>query len=162
MAVFYLDTSALTKLYRTEVGAEVRIQLLRGDSPSDGCYISFFVNLELTSAILRLVKGGQLEDDVAGAILTMFERDATALIRVWPLNDEIAETAVSVVERFHLKSGDAINLATALTLKGREPDASLVMVSADRELLEASADAGLQTLNPQAANASQQLSDLRD
>jgi predicted nucleic acid-binding protein len=84
------------------------------------------------------------------------------LIRVWPLNDEIAETAVSVVERFHLKSGDAINLATASTLKSREPDASLVMVSADRELLEASADAGLQTLNPQAANASQQLSDLRD
>jgi predicted nucleic acid-binding protein len=57
MPVFYLDTSALVKRYRTEPGTEVVEELFAGAPPGDEFFISFLSIIELTSAVLRLVKG---------------------------------------------------------------------------------------------------------
>ena len=161
MAIFYLDTSALVKRYRTERGADVVGDLLTDPPPEDRFYLSFLTTLDLISGILRLVNGGQLREDLARAILARFRQDALELFRVWPLDDEMITPAVSVVERFRLRSGDAIHLASALELSRVQPGAHFVMVSADRELLDASSTAGLATLDPEEAGAHQQLSTLR-
>lgn len=85
MPVFYLDTSALVKRYRTEQGAEIIEQLLANPSPEDRFIISFLSIIELTSAILRVARGGQLREDTAIEILARFRRDARELLRIWPL-----------------------------------------------------------------------------
>lgn len=113
MPVFYLDTSALVKRYRTEQGTEIVQQLFDNPSPEDRFFISFFSIIELTSGILRLAKGGQLSQDTANQILARFWRDVQKLFRLWPLNDDIAVDAVTVVEEHRLRSADAIHLATA-------------------------------------------------
>lgn len=160
MPVFYLDTSALVKRYRTERGTEVVEQLLANPSPEDRFFISFLSIIELTSGITRLLRGGQLREDSANEILAAFRRDIRELFRVWPLDDEVAIAAVGVAEEFGLRSADAIHLATAQRIAPLTPDAP-VMVSSDRELLNAAAAAGLIALDPQVPGSAERLKQLR-
>lgn len=113
MPVFYLDTSALVKRYRAEQGTEVIEQLLSNPSPEDRFFLSFLSIIELTSAALRLVRGGQLREASANELLATFRGDVRDLFRVWPLNEDIATNAVAVIEAHRLRSADALHLATA-------------------------------------------------
>jgi predicted nucleic acid-binding protein len=160
-AVFYLDTSALVKRYRTEQGTEIVQQLFDNPSPEDRFFISFFSIIELTSGILRLAKGGHLSQDTANQILARFRRDVQKLFRLWPLNDDIAVDAVTVVEEHRLRSADAIHLATAQRVASLASPAQVIMVSSDRELLDAAAVAGLHALDPQARGSAEKLDTLR-
>ena len=151
MPVFYLDTSAIVKRYRNELGTEAIDSLF--DEPQDDTkfYTSFLTTLELTSSILRLVKGGQLGRSVADGMLARFRQDSHETIRVLPMTDAIVNDAVAVVERHQLRSGDAIHLATAAAIFRLAPDLEAVLVSSDRELLVAAVDSGMGVLNPQDA-----------
>ena len=65
MPVFYIDTSALVKRYRTEQGTGVVEVLLSDPRPEDRFFLSFLSVIELTSGILRLGKhplGGGIVD----------------------------------------------------------------------------------------------------
>jgi len=84
MPVFYLDTSALVKRYRTELGTEVVEELLGNPRPQDRFFVSFLSIIELTSGVLRLARGGQLREDIAQEILARFRHDVRDLLRVWP------------------------------------------------------------------------------
>lgn len=161
MPVFYLDTSALVKRYRTEQGTEVVERLLSSPAPHDRFFLSFLSVIELTSGILRLAKGGQLPEDTAHEILARFRRDVRNLFLLWPLGDEIAASAVTAVEEHRLRSTDAIHLATAQKIASLASGTQAVMVSSDRELLDAAAAAGLIPLDPQARGSAEKLSQLR-
>lgn len=161
MPVFYLDTSALVKRYRTEQGTEVVEQLLSNPSPEDRFFISFLSIIELTSAVLRLVRGGQLREETANQLLARFRRDVQDLFRVWPLNEDIAASAVQVVEARRLRSADALHMATAETIASLASGACAVMVSSDRELLDAAGAAGLVPLDPQTPGSADKLKQLR-
>lgn len=161
MAIFYLDTSALVKRYRNEQGTEVVDQLVVVSAPEDRFYFSFLSVIELTSSIMRLVKGGQLPEGIAREILARFRQDIRDLFQVWPLNEDIARSAVWVAEEHRLRSGDAIHMATALTVSSLAHGVSFVLVSADQELLEAAASAVITTLDPEKPIAFQQLMRIR-
>ena len=162
MALFYLDTSALLKRYRTEQGTDVVTELLENSTPDDRLYISVLAVLEFTSGILRLVKGGQLSEGIAEGILASFRQDVRYLFRTWPLNEEITNSAVTVVEEHRLRSADAIHLATALAISSVQPEVIFVLVSSDHELLDATAAAGLTVLDPAEPRAALQLSGIRE
>ena len=161
MVIFYLDTSALLKRYRTEQGTDVVTELLVTPTPDDRLYISFLAVLEFTSGILRLVRGGQLAVSIADGILARFRQDVRDFSRIWPLNEEITNSAVAVVEEHRLRSGDAIHLATALAIGSVQPEVLFVLVSSDHELLDAAAAAGLTVLDPAEPRAFFQLSGIR-
>lgn len=148
MPIFYLDTSALVKRYRTEPGTEV-------------VFVSFLSVLELTSAILRLARGGELREDTAGEILASFRRHLHDLLEVWPLADEITAAAVSAVQRHSLRSADALHFASAEKIAALAPGTKVVMVSSDLELLDAAEAAGLTALDPQAPGSAVKLKQLR-
>ena len=63
MTIFYLDTSALVKRYKTEEGSDIidnlYDNLLRGHSMAT----SFLTVLEFVSAIRRLLKGNRISQD---------------------------------------------------------------------------------------------------
>ncbi|MBI2988340.1 MAG: type II toxin-antitoxin system VapC family toxin [Deltaproteobacteria bacterium] len=120
MAVFYLDTSALVKRYRTEQGTEVVEELLANPSPDDRFFICFLSIIEMTSGVLRLARGGQLREDTANRILARLRLDVRELLRAWPLNEQVAADAVTVAERHTLRSGDAIHLAAAQLALSRQ------------------------------------------
>jgi len=161
MAVFYLDTSALVKRYRTELGTDVVERLFSEPRPQDRFFISFLSIIELTSGVLRLARGRQLRDDTAQEILARFRHDVRQLLRVWPLDEDIALAAVTVVEQHRLRSADAIHLASAQAIGSLVPGTPVVTVSSDRELLDAAESAGLTPLDPQAADAAERLKQAR-
>jgi len=72
MPVYYFDTSAILKRYRNELGTDVVDRLFDSPQGDSQFYISFRTILELTSSILRLVKGGQLSQSVADDMLARF------------------------------------------------------------------------------------------
>ena len=153
MTVFYLDTSALVKRYRTEQGTEVVEELLADPSPEDRFFICFLSIIEMTSGVLRLARGSQLREDTANRILARFRLDVRELFRVWPLNEQLAADAVAVAERHKLRAGDAIHLAAAQQIAGAASGTQVVMVSSDRELVDAAQASGLAPLDPQAGDS---------
>ena len=148
MAHFYLDTSAVVKRYRTEPGTDVTSTLLEQPTPDDRFYVSFLLVLEFTSGILRLVRGGRVRQSTADGIIARFRQDARDLLRIWPLDDSILGSAITVVQNHRLRSADAIHLATALAVSSVEPNVPLTLVTSDAELAEAGQAAGLETLTP--------------
>ena len=153
MPVYYLDTSAIVKRYLEEQGTEVMDRLLDDTGPHNSFYTSWLSILELTSAILRLANGGRLTRDAADTVLARFRQVIGETILLWPVDDSILRAALAVVERHQLHSGDAVHLATAATIFRLAPDAETILVSSDRELLEAAMGSGMGVLNPQDAAA---------
>ena len=149
MPVYYLDTSAILKRYRNEPGTEAIDRLFDSPQPDSQFYISFLTILELTSSILRLVKGGQLTQNLADNMLARFQEDTQDTLRILPLTDAILNGAVAVVEQHQLRSADAIHLATASSIFSLAPEAEAILVSSDRELLAAAANSGMGVLDPQ-------------
>ncbi len=132
MPVYYLDTSAIFKRYRDEPGTEALDTLFDASQADTSFYTSFLTTLELTSSVLRLVKGGQIGRNVADNILARFREDTPDPIRVLPLTDAIVNGAVAVVETHALRSADAIHVATASTIFSLAPELEGVLVSSDR------------------------------
>ena len=151
MSIYYLDTSAIVKLYVDEPGTEVMDRLLDGIGSGDRFYTSWLSILELTSVILRLAKGGRLTPEAADHILARFRNDIEETIRSWPLDDSVLSAAMAVVERHALRSADAIHLATAASIFSLAPESETVLVSSDRELLQAAEQSGMGVLDPQDA-----------
>ena len=100
MGIFYLDTSAIVKRYRNETGTDLVDKLLDSPHPQHRFYTSFLSVLEMTSALLRLAKGGQIDQDTAKETLARFHRDLRQNFRVWPLDDN----AVRLLYLYHNSS----------------------------------------------------------
>ena len=149
MPVFYLDTSAILKRYRSEQGTEVVDQLLLDPPPDNRFYTSSLAALEVQSALSRLVRGGHLDRNLADDWMARFGEDTLRVIQLWPLDDSILTIALRVADRHGLRSGDAIHLATAEVIFRLTSESDKVFVSSDRELLEAAVDSGMEVLDPQ-------------
>lgn len=138
MSRYFLDSSALVKRYRNEVGSQWVLQLL---SPQNHLVIHRLSHIEVASAILR-----RNADAQAPAALTMFNNDVADVFDVLEFNDQLISTALAVVSTHRLRAADAIQLASALLSKSG--DQELILVSADDELNAAAATEGLQVENP--------------
>ena len=155
----YLDASAVLKRYITsEAGADFMRILLEGATPNEVFCVSTFGVLEVNAAIRRRVVSEILLDEA----LRKLGQDSVRLFRVIPTNDDILGQAVSIVENHHLRAGDAIHLATALSIVATVADSQVFMVSSDAELLEASEAAGIGAIDPQMDDAMGSLRQLRE
>ncbi len=161
MALFYVDTSAIIKRYQREKGTGVVDQLIDNPVGEDRFYTSFLSVLELTSGIMRLTKGGQLQEHNANELIARFREDLRQRFRVWPLDNDITSKAVSIVEQHKLRSADAIHMATALAIFSLISGHDSVLVSSDHEMLEAAEASQLATIDPQEANSLDKLFQLR-
>ena len=149
MPVYYLDTSVILKRYRDEQGTEVVDQLLFDPWPEDRFYTSFLSALEVRAATSRLIRSGQLDRNAAERLLARFREDSHLVLQIWPLDNSILNAALTVADRHGLRSGDAIHLATASTIFRLAPGLENVLVSSDRELLEAAIESGMGVMDPQ-------------
>lgn len=152
MAYFYFDTSALLKRYRREPGTDALNHLLATTTAQSGfslCYTSYLTVLESTSSLLRLVKGGQMEEDKATEMLARFHSDINQWLTVWPVDDALLRESLLVVQRHRLKAADAIHLATALGISLATPGENMVVVASDAQLAAAAGVSGLEAFNPE-------------
>lgn len=130
--MLYLDTAALTKLVRREAESDVLADWLDAQSPLPWVS-SVLVEVELPRALRRS------EPALLGAVPAVLARVARYEI------DDVVRAAAAAQPDPHLRSLDAIHVATASTIFGGQLHA---FVTYDERLLSAAAAIGLPTASP--------------
>jgi predicted nucleic acid-binding protein len=133
--VIYLDTAAIVKLVRRERSSEELTAWLdeRTDRP---LVASALVEVEVPRALRRSAPQALVG---VPAILTRIHR--------LEINATVRQTAAAF-EIPHLRSLDAIHLATAYLLAARAPADPLVFVTYDDRLLDSARETGLAIAAP--------------
>jgi len=149
MPGYFIDTSALVKLYHDEVGAEA-VREIFADSQST-CFISRLCVLETQSALIRKIRERQIDEEQFSIYRVGFLGDvADEIVRVYRTPPHYLRTAESLLLKYgassKLRTLDAIQLAVATDALNR--DLLSIFVSADVALCEVAAQEGFQTINP--------------
>jgi hypothetical protein len=151
LGVYYLDTSALAKLYVREPGTDEMVRLAE---PSSGHTIAILglARVEFRSAVRRRERAGDVSPEVAAELITRMDSHLQTLYVVQPVTEAVLEEASGLVDRHALRAYDAVQLAGCLALRARvsEPPS---FVCSDRQLLIAAGEEGLAVLDPAAEPA---------
>jgi predicted nucleic acid-binding protein len=151
MAVYYLDTSALVKLYVQEPGTEVVLSLT-SDLADDRLAILDLARVELRSAVRRRERARDFESAQAFQILSQFDEHVSELYLTQPCSSSVVEEAARILDHHALRAYDALQLAGAIVLQaGGLSD--LTFVCADKELVKAARAEGLTVIDPEAREA---------
>lgn len=147
MALYYLETSALVKLYVREQGTD---RLLRLASRATGhrFVVLALAQVEFHSAIRKRQRLGDIDESIATRVIGRFEQHLESKFVRQIVSDSVLDTATGLVDRYPLRAYDAVQLAGCVALKitsgGRDP----VFVCADHQLRQAAESEGLQSLDP--------------
>ena len=156
MALYYLDTSALVKRYRTERGTEVMAALFSDQTPDSAFITSHLTVLEVEAVAARAIGARLLTQRAHGTLLRLFNEDLDRAITVLPLTSAVLSEAIGVARRYTLRAGDCIHLATALRT-AQAVSATIVFVTSDMELHRAAGRAGFTPFNPENEQAPDRL-----
>ena len=110
--MIYLDTSALVQLYYKEPDSH---WIRRAAARAPALVTAALTYAEIFAALNRKFLEGLMDLQQYRALAEQFDAD-WADWEVVPLSDEVLRIARRVVERHHLRAGDAVQLASALTV----------------------------------------------
>jgi len=135
------------KLYVREEGTD---RLLRPTAASAKNHLTILnlSRVELRSAIRRREREGDIEPEIAAAILDRFDRHLEIKFLIQPISEVVMGQAAALIDRHRLRAYDAIQPAGCLVLRGKTGADSPIFVSADRELLAAARAEGLAVFDP--------------
>ncbi len=127
----YFDASALAKRYVRERGSVKVRRLLAADLAATSRYSA----VEIASALARRAREGALTNDDRDRALAALNEDMTAMLAV-ELTTEVVKRAQALLQRHHLRAGDAVQLASCLELQEALDD-RIALVAFDERLLAA-------------------------
>lgn len=133
----YWDTSALVKLFVSEVGSSEARAVLARDREVATALLTY---VEAFSAFTRRAQDRSITRVDLATVCRRFVGEWTAFLRV-PLTDEVVHRSRAVVERHGLKTLDAVHLASLLELGER-----ITLVAADGHLLRAAQTEGTRVI----------------
>lgn len=150
MVTYYMDSSALFKLYLVETGSDWLRHTLMPN------YEQIIVTTRLTivevgSALNRRVREGTVTAHNYTRLAGRFRDDCRDKYHIIAPNDTIVDIAWHLLERHPLRAYDAMHLATALYIHQQlltTGKTSLIFLSADNRLNVAAAAEGLAVDNP--------------
>jgi predicted nucleic acid-binding protein len=145
--LYFLDTSAVAKLYHEEPGSEVVEDL--ASSPTIQLWIAELTHVEFHSVCLRKVREGQLTEEKLRTVLDCFSDDVRNRFQVIPLDRRMVEQAVTLLlqhgKNQSLRTLDAFQLAAAQAVEGD----AITFVTADRKLVAVAKNIFPQVVNPE-------------
>jgi len=147
LGLYYLETSALVKLYVREPGSE-RLLRLAARVNNHRFAVLALSRVEMHSAIRRREREGDIEAAIADRLLSQFEQHLESRFIKQVLNDQVIDLATSLVKRNALRAYDAVQLAGCLTLKENSATDEPSFVCSDQRLLQAAEIEGLACLDP--------------
>jgi predicted nucleic acid-binding protein len=152
---YYFDSSGLVKRYVAEVGSNWVISLT---DPAAGnrIYVANITGVEVTAAINKRVRMGDINPADATTAITNFQNDLANQYNALLVTDQILTNATALTNNYKLRAYDAVQLAVALELNQQIlglglPVAgvlSLTLISADNDLNIAALAEGLAVDNP--------------
>jgi uncharacterized protein len=151
LALYYLETSALVKLYVREPGTD-RLLQLANDSAENRFAVLALSQVEFRSAIRRRERAGDIDPALAGLLLDRFQQHVETRFVRQVLTDAVLDGASEMIDRYALRAYDAIQLAGCLALKTVSGTEAPVFVCSDQHLLAAARSELLSILDPCAAN----------
>ena len=147
MALYYLETSALVKLYVFEPGTE-RLVSLAASSAGHRFAILALAQVEFRSAIRRQERGGEVSRSEADALIESFRQHSEGRFVVQPFTDALLDVALALIDGYPLRGFDAIQLAGYLMLRSVSVAEDPIFVCADKALLSAARNEGCPVLDP--------------
>ena len=147
MAFYYMETSALVKLYVRESGTE-RVLALANRTTENRLAILALTQVELRSAVRRRERNGEIPPLVATQLLEAFKRHVEQRFVSQVINDFVLDIASALVDRHALRAYDAAQLAGYLALRSSTGTDVPVFVCSDKVLLEAALLEGIPILDP--------------
>jgi uncharacterized protein len=148
LARYFLDTSALVKLYVQEPGTE-RLLPLISDQPNNRFAVLAISVVELRSAVRRRQRAGDIDADAAAAILEGVQSHMETRFIRQVVNDTVIEAALEMIDRYALRAYDAVQLAGCLVQCAIAAEA-FTFVCSDHRLLEAAQSEQLRVFDPAA------------
>jgi len=150
---YYLDSSALLKRYRTEKGTETLDELFESNRDIDLVTTSSFTVLEVISVITRLFRINTLSRRSYQRLLGDLRQDVRQTIVLQPVADTVLAEAVRLIMDHSLRAPDAVQLATALSVRNENQERSTFMLCSDVRLKRACEGSGLAVIDPEAPNS---------
>jgi predicted nucleic acid-binding protein len=136
VALYYLETSALVKLYVHESGTEHLLALVAGPTGHRFVILSL-AQVEFRSAVRRRERDGQIPGSDANKMIESFHRHSEGRFMVERFSDFLLDVASLLVDRHGLRAYDAMQLAGYLTLRAKSGIDTPIFVCADKKLLDA-------------------------
>ena len=145
---YFLDTSALVKLYHHELGSEIVEAWVANQAVQ--IWLSELARVELHSVFVRKVREGELTEAILQAVLECFREDLHSRFQVVPLTDDIVERAISLLlsqaKNYPLRTLDALHIASAQAVE----KSGLAFVAADKKLFTATSGLFSRIIDPEA------------
>jgi hypothetical protein len=147
LALYYLETSALVKLYVREAGTDHLLQLANNTVENRFAVLTLS-QVELRSAVRRRERTGDIDPKMADLILDRFQQHLETRFLRQNLTDAVLDSASEMIDRYALRAYDAIQLAGCLALQTAVGGEPLAFVCSDQALLEAARSELLSILDP--------------
>ena len=147
MALYYLETSSLVKLYVYETGTERLLSLTAADAGHRFSVLTL-AQAELRAAIRRRQRAGEIPAAAADQLLESFRSHLEGRFLIQPFSDSVLDVALALIDRYMLRGYDAMQLAGYLVLRSISGTEEPVFVCSDKELISAAQREGCPTLNP--------------
>lgn len=157
MRHYFLDTSALVKVYSIEAGSTQVLNIIRGAKvrpPQNRIVVSALAHPETASAIVQILGGpdaarrgfGALDRQRLPTVLANELRGASFVLSPADLH---VDAAAALVWKHRVRGADAVHLATALAAWNDVADAAeFYFVSSDVALNRAALAEGLAVIDP--------------
>src|SRR3954451_114832 len=110
MAVFYLDTSAILKRYKSEKGSDAVDEIYKNVAGVTRV-TSEFTCLEFEAVASRACEGKLILEETYRAMLGAFANDLTDSISLVSLDGYILKDAIGIARTYSLRGPDAIHVA---------------------------------------------------
>ena len=146
MTLYFLDSSALVKLYVQEPGTDRLLPLISGQPENRFAVLALSI-VEVRSAIRRRQRAGDIDALVAGAILESVQSHMETRFIRQAINDTVIDSALEMIDRYALRAYDAVQLAGCLALCAIAAE-TFTFVCSDQRLLEAAQSERLGVLDP--------------
>ena len=150
MPHYFLDTSALAKLYRKEIGSDLVDRVVA--EPDSHHFISRFTILEMESVLALKFRTGEIDEQSMLIARRRLEADlgSRRLLVATVSDDHLRRARQLLIDHGRteaLRGPDALQLSVALGLK--RAGLVSVFVAADQKLCRVAIIEGFTTLNPE-------------
>ena len=147
MALYYLETSALVKLYVYEAGTDRLLGLTASDARHQFAILSL-AQVEFRAAIRGRQRRGEIPDNSADELIESFRRHAEGKFLIQSFSDSLLDVALLLIDSYPLRGYDAAQLAGYLVLRSTCGLDEPTFVCADKLLLATARNEGCPVLDP--------------
>jgi predicted nucleic acid-binding protein len=147
LALYYLETSALVKLYVYEPGTDRLLGLTASDAGHRFAILSL-AQVEFRAAIRRRQRVGEIPDSAADELVESFRRHAEGKFLIQSFSDTLFDVALALIDSYPLRGYDTVQLAGYLVLRSISGAEEPTFVCADRVLISAARNEGCPVLDP--------------